>query len=55
MKYKYTGEGQGVPGLPAQVSDKEAKELGLANVLKECIKAGLYKEDKKKPKEVANG
>ncbi len=55
MKYKYTGEGQGVPGLPNEVSKQEAKDLGLADVLKECIKAGIYKEDKKKPKEVANG
>ena len=56
MKYKYVGPGQGVPGLPHEVSTKEAKDLGLADVLKECVEAGLYKESKGKPKEVkSNG
>ena len=56
MKYRYVGPGQGVPGLPNEVSDKEAKGLGLSDVLKECVKAGLYKESKGKPKEVkSNG
>ena len=48
MKYKYVGNGQGVPGLPNEVSKQEAKDLGLGDVLKECIKAGLYKEVKAK-------
>ncbi len=52
MKYQYVGTGQGVPGLPNEVTDKQAKELGLAKVLEECLKAGLYKEVKGKPKGV---
>ena len=52
MKYQYVGNGQGVPGLPNEVTDKQAKELGLAKVLEECLKAGLYKEVKAKPKGV---
>lgn len=52
MKYRYVGSGQGVPGLPGEVTGEQAKELGLADVLKECVKAGLYKESKAKPKEV---
>lgn len=48
MKYEYVGSGQGVPGLPSPVSTQEANELGLGEVLKECVKEGLYKEIKKK-------
>ena len=48
MKYIYVGNGQGVPGLPNEVSKKEAKDLGQSGVLQECIKAGLYKEVKAK-------
>ncbi len=52
MKYQYVGSGQGVPGLPNVVTEKQAEELGLAKVLQECIKAKLYKEVKPKPKGV---
>lgn len=64
MKYVFVGDGQGVPGLPHEVDDRQVKALGdtgyhdvngkpvtYAAILAECIKAGLYKEAKK-PKEV---
>ncbi len=52
MKYQFVGNGQGVPGLPNEVTDKQAEALGLTKVLAECVKAKLYKEVKSKPKGV---
>lgn len=56
-KYRYVGEGQGVPGLPHEVTDEEAKALGnsgytdeagkpisMAQVLKAAVKAGTFKK-----------
>ena len=36
--------GAGVPGLPHEVSEEQAKDLGLADVLKEAVANGSYKE-----------
>ena len=44
--------GSGVPGLPHEVSEAEAKELGLEKVLQAAIENGSYKlkaEPKPKP------
>lgn len=41
--YIYSGRPGGVPGLPAEVTKSRAKELGLSELLDECIKAKLYK------------
>lgn len=55
--YKYVGDGVGVPGLPHQISEDEAKQLGVSEILKDAITAGNYELEttKKKPKEVADG
>ena len=57
--YEYAGEGEGIPGLPHRVSEAEAKELGVLELLKAAVKAGKYilvlkaeaKEAGKPPKE----
>ncbi len=41
-KYKYVGEGAGVPGLPHEISDEEAKALGVEAILKAAIENGSY-------------
>lgn len=43
MKYQYVGDGLGVPGLPHQISEEEAKELGLESLLHDAIENGNYK------------
>ena len=46
-KYKFAGKTGGfVPGLPEEIDESEAKDLGVEDTLRECIKAGLYKEVK---------
>ena len=46
-KYRYAGKAGGfVPGLPEELTENEAKELGVEKTLRECIDAGLYKEVK---------
>lgn len=40
--YKYVGDGMGVAGLPHEVSDDEAAELGVSEILKEAIANGSY-------------
>lgn len=42
--YKFVGQGDGVPGLPHEVSEAEAKALGAADLLAEAIKSGAYIE-----------
>lgn len=36
----------GIPGLPHTVSEQEAEQLGVAELLKAAIEAGRYKEVK---------
>lgn len=40
--YKYRGDGLGVPGLPHQITQAEAEQLGVAELLAEAIAAGVY-------------
>ena len=51
-KYIYDRKDGGfVPGLPKEVTDEEAKERGVYELLMDCVKRGFYKEVKsKKPK-----
>lgn len=42
MKYKFVGNGMGVPGLPHEITDDEAKELGVVEILKDAIANGNY-------------
>ena len=60
--FKFVGGGLGVPGLPHEVTDEQAKQDGLEVLLAEAVKNGLYVEVKaaapeKRPatKEVSNG
>ena len=43
-KYKYAGAGVGVAGLPSEVTEEEAQELGaeIEQVLAEAILCGNY-------------
>jgi hypothetical protein len=45
MKYKYVGDGAGVPGLPHEISDEEAESLGITELLKAAVENGSYVED----------
>ena len=42
MVYKFIGKGMGVPGLPHEISDEEAKRLGVGELLKAAIENGSY-------------
>lgn len=42
--YKFIGEGDGVPGLPHEVSETEAAQLGVTGLLKDAIGNGVYVE-----------
>jgi len=41
--YKFIGEGEGVPGLPHEITDEEAAKAGLVDLLKQAIANGNYK------------
>lgn len=40
--YVFVGDGEGVPGLPHQVTVSEAEALGVADLLKAAIANGNY-------------
>ena len=44
--FKFTGAGEGIPGLAHEVTDDQAKALGLGDVLKSAIANGSYAEVK---------
>ena len=48
-KYIYVSDGLGVPGLPHELTDRDAKALGVADILKAALEAGTYQEKKRKP------
>jgi hypothetical protein len=50
MKYKFAGNGVGVPGLPHVITDTQAKELGVEEILKQAVKAGTMTAEKKPTK-----
>lgn len=56
-RYKFVGKGLGVPGLPHEITDEQAKAAGLADLLKAAVAAGNYQEIKEpgKPAEVKDG
>lgn len=49
MKYKFVGEGEGVPGLPHQITDAEAEALGVADILSAALANGNYVVDTTPP------
>lgn len=56
--YKYVGNGLGVPGLPHEISDREAEKLGVSDVLRAAIENGSYKAaglEKKSVVEIVKG
>ncbi len=42
LKYKFSGDGLGVPGLPHVISMSEAHDAGVLDVLVEAIDNGTY-------------
>lgn len=46
MNYRYVGDGEGIPGLPHEISDDEAAELGVSEILKAALENGSYVEEK---------
>lgn len=46
MKYKFVGEGMGVPGLPHEITDEQAKADGVDKLLDQAVMLGLYEEVK---------
>jgi hypothetical protein len=49
-KYVFVGSGAGVPGLPHELTDEEAREPGVKEILRGALKAGTYKEVKPEKK-----
>ena len=46
-KYRFdTTQGDGISGLPHEVTDEEAKALGMFEILLAAIKSGAYVEVK---------
>ncbi len=41
-RYRFCGNGQGIPGLPHEVTSAQAAELGLLEVLQAAIQNGNY-------------
>ncbi len=42
MKYQYVGDGAGIIGLPHEISDEEAEQLGVGELLRAAIENGSY-------------
>lgn len=45
-KYKFVGEGMGVPGLPHEITDEQARADGVEKLLKQAVMLGFYEEVK---------
>lgn len=43
-KYKFVGDGIGVPGLPHELTDEDVAALGVEKLLEEAVKNGNYVE-----------
>ncbi len=54
-KFVYVGDGAGVPGLPHEITDEQAKEQGVIDLLNDAVKNGAYAEVVEKKKEVKHG
>lgn len=44
--YKFVGKGQGIPGLPHEITKSGAESIGAVDLLEEAIRAGTYVEKK---------
>lgn len=47
-RYKFVGDGLGVPGLPHEITEEQAHRLGVQDQLGEALKNGNYEEVKEK-------
>jgi len=45
-QYRYIGAGAGVPGLPHEITDEQAKARGVEDLLKAAVENGNYAEVK---------
>lgn len=43
-KFRYCGDGAGIVGLPHDVTEEEARALGVWDVLQAALKNGSYRE-----------
>lgn len=43
-RYRFVGEGAGIPGLPHELTQAEAETLGVSALLVDALAAGAYKE-----------
>jgi hypothetical protein len=43
-RYRFIGEGAGVPGLPHELTDEEARALGVEELLQAALANGNYVE-----------
>ena len=50
--FKFTGAGEGIPGLPHEVTLEEAQASGLERELQAAIASGAYQENHPKPARV---
>jgi hypothetical protein len=49
-RYRYVGPGQGVPGLPHELDEEEARRLGVQTLLEEALGAKVYEPVSEKAK-----
>lgn len=54
-KFKYIGNGVGVPGLPHEIDEDQAEERDQLDLLYAAIEAGQYAEDKPAKKAIKEG
>ncbi len=45
ITYRYVGNGLGVPGLPHEISDEEARQRGLLELLQQAVQSGMYQAE----------
>ena len=45
-RYRFIGDGAGVPGLPHELTEEDAHKLGIETLLMEALKNGAYEEVK---------
>jgi len=49
-RYRYVGQDQGVPGLPHELDDEEARRLGVHELLQQALGAKVYETVSEKAK-----
>ena len=54
-RYRFNGAGDGVPGLPHEITDEQARELGLTELLGQAVATGTYAEVKPERTRIERG